>query len=200
MILIIKKGVLEDFLEEKKQVEPIWNEFINSKEELLFESERILAEMEGKNIASKFADLLIGTENLEGYNKLREVKTRVNQNVFRQIVLANYSSKCAISGIDIPQLLLTSHIIPWAKNESERLNTENGICLSSLYDKAFDKGSISLTTNYCVILSNELKQKKNMSYFPYYFSSIEGKKIQIPSKFLPNQKFIEYHNDCIFLK
>lgn len=30
----------------RKQVEPIWNEFINDKEKLLFESERILAEKE----------------------------------------------------------------------------------------------------------------------------------------------------------
>ena len=30
----------------RKQVEPIWNEFINNKEALLFESERILAEKE----------------------------------------------------------------------------------------------------------------------------------------------------------
>ena len=61
------------------------------------------------------------------------MKTRVNQNVFRQIVLANYNKKCAITGIDIPDLLVASHIIPWSKNEEERLNPENGICLSALY-------------------------------------------------------------------
>ena len=48
---------------------------------------------------------------------------------FRQIVIANYKGKCAITGIDIPDLLLASHIFPWSKNEEERLNPENGICL-----------------------------------------------------------------------
>jgi putative restriction endonuclease len=64
------------------------------------------------------------------------IKARVNQNIFRQIVIANYSNKCAITGIDIPGLLLASHIIPWAKNEVERLNPENGICLSPPNDTA----------------------------------------------------------------
>lgn len=116
----------------KKQVEPIWNEFINNKEVLLFESERILAEKENISIENKFAEILKGTAHLKGEYKNREVKTRVNQNVFRQIVLANYNNKCAITGIDIPELLVASHIIPWSKNENVRLNPENGICLGSI--------------------------------------------------------------------
>jgi len=50
----------------KKQVEPIWNEFIQNKEDLLFESEKILANLERKTIETKFADILSGTENLKG--------------------------------------------------------------------------------------------------------------------------------------
>ncbi len=110
----------------KKQVEPIWQEFINNKDALLFESERILAEKEHTSIENKFSDDLAGTEHLKGEYKLREVKTRVNQNVFRQIVIANYSGRCAITGIDIPDLLLASHIIPWSKNEQERLILKMG--------------------------------------------------------------------------
>ncbi len=101
------------------QVQPIWNEFIDNKEDLLFESEQILAVLEKQTLEYKFAEVLKGTENLKGETKIREVKTRVNQNTFRQIVLANYSSKCAISSIDIPDLLIASHIIPWSTNEIE---------------------------------------------------------------------------------
>ncbi|MCX6233122.1 MAG: HNH endonuclease signature motif containing protein [Bacteroidetes bacterium] len=138
-----------------KQVQPIWDEFIQNKEALIFESERILAEKENQTIETKFYYLLTDIADLKGATKIREVKTRVNQNVFRQIVLANYSGKCAITGIDIPDLLFASHIIPWAKNEAERLNPENGICLSSLYDQAFDKGLIGINLEFEIILSNE---------------------------------------------
>ena len=142
-----------------RQVEPIWNEFISNKAELLFESERILANLEKQTIETKFAEILSGTENLIGETKVREVKTRVNQNVFRQIVLANYNKKCAITGIDIPDLLVASHIVPWSQNEVERLNPENGICLSALYDRAYDKGLIGITEKYQIVLSSELKNQ-----------------------------------------
>lgn len=115
-----------------KQCQPIWDEFSKNKELLIFESERILAEKQNLTIETKFDELLFDLKDLKGEVKIREVKARVNQNVFRQIVVANYSGKCAITGIDLPELLFASHIIPWAKNEVERLNPENGICLSAL--------------------------------------------------------------------
>ena len=182
----------------KRQVSPIWNEFINNKEELLFESERILAEKEHVAIEDKFSDLLKGTEKLKGEYKVREVKTRVNQNVFRQIVLANYSTKCAITGIDIPDLLVASHIIPWAKREEERLNPENGICLSALYDKAYDKGYIGITEKFEIILSTSLKKKSKSDYHSKYFASLAGAKITLPKKYYPKKKFLQYHMDEIF--
>lgn len=184
----------------KKQVEPIWNEFITNKEDLLFESERILAEKENITIENKFADILNGTDHLRGDYKLREVKTRVNQNLFRQIVLSNYDYKCAITGIDIPELLVASHIIPWSKNEKERLNPENGICLSPLYDSAFDKGYIGITENFEILLCSELKRKSKRDYYLKHFDLLLGAKLKAPSKYLPKKEFLEFHMDVIFRK
>jgi putative restriction endonuclease len=182
----------------RAQVEPIWKEFINNKDELLFESERILAEKENVSLEKKFSETLKGTEHLQGTYKTREVKTRVNQNVFRQIVLANYSGRCAITGIDIPDLLLASHIIPWADNEKERLNPENGICLSSLYDRAYDKGYISINENYEIILSSDLKKKNKEDYHSKYFARLNGVKIMLPQKYYPKKEFLQYHFEKIF--
>jgi putative restriction endonuclease len=182
----------------KRQVEPIWQEFLANKEEILFESEILLVEKESNSINKKYEIILNGTENLVGESKVREVKTRVNQNIFRQIVLANYSGKCAFSGIDIPDLLVASHIIPWSKNEKERLNPENGICLSSLYDKAFDKGLIGLKQDYSIIFSEMLKQNISKIYFNQYFSHLDKKVISLPEKYFPNKAFLEFHLDCIF--
>lgn len=182
----------------KKQVEPIWNEFIDNKEELIFESEKILVNKEQETIEEKFAEILLGTENLKGETKVREVKTRINQNFFRKIVMANYSSKCAISGIDIPDLLFASHIIPWAKNENERLNPENGICLSALYDKAFDKGYISINDKYEVLISPILKKKEKENYYKKYFSHLIKSPLRLPKKYLPKKEFLQFHSDTIF--
>lgn len=183
-----------------KIVQPIWDEFYTNQEELVFLSEKILAERENSTIENKYQDLLFDIKDLKGETVTREVKTRVNQSVFRQMVLANYATKCAITGIDIPQLLFASHIVPWSANEKERLNPENGICLSPLYDKAFDKGLIGINTNYEIIISTELKKKKETIFYGNHFASIEKIKITEPVKYLPKKEFLEYHLDTIFLK
>lgn len=183
-----------------KQCQPIWDEFAENKEILIFESEQILAEKENQTIETKFDDLLFDLKDLKGETKLREVKTRVNQNVFRQIVVANYSGKCAITGIDIPELLFASHIIPWAKNEAERLNPENGICLSALYDKAYDKGLIAINEQYQILISDKLKKKKGVDYYEKYFAQIENQSLIQPQRYFPKKDFIQYHLDVIFNK
>ena len=183
-----------------KQCQPIWDEFFNNQEELIFLSEQILAEKEHQTIETKFGELLFDIKDFKGETKIREVKTRVNQNVFRQIVVANYSGKCAITGIDIPELLFASHIIPWSKNEEERLNPENGICLSALYDKAFDKGLIGLNEKYQVMISDKLKQKHNADYYGKYFAPIVNQSLILPARYLPKKDFIQYHLDEIFNK
>jgi putative restriction endonuclease len=183
-----------------KQCQPIWDEFANNREALVFESERILAEKQHQTIETKFNELLFDLKDLKGETKLREVKTRVNQNVFRQIVLANYNQQCAITGIDIPDLLFASHIIPWAANEQERLNPENGICLSAFYDKAFDRGLIGINANYEVLLSATLQKNKSKDYFVKYFALIEKVKLQMPQKYLPKKEFLEWHLNTIFEK
>ena len=183
-----------------RQCQPIWDEFFGNKEVLIFESEKILAEKQNQTIETKFDEILFDLKDLKGETKLREVKTRVNQNVFRQIVVANYSSKCAITGIDLPELLFASHIIPWAKNEEERLNPENGICLSALYDKAFDKGLIAINENYQILISDKLKKKKGADYYEKYFASIENQSLIQPQRYFPKKDFIQYHLDVIFNK
>jgi len=183
-----------------KQCQPIWDEFFGNKELLIFESENILAQKENLTIESKFDEILFDIKDLKGEIKLREVKTRVNQNVFRQIVVANYSGKCAITGIDLQELLFASHIIPWSKNEVERLNPENGICLSALYDKAFDKGLIAVNESYHILISDKLKKKKQADYYGKYFAPIENQLLISPQKYFPKKEFIQYHLDEIFNK
>jgi putative restriction endonuclease len=182
-----------------KQVQPIWNEFISNKAELLFESEKILASLEKQTIETKFSDILSGTENLKGETKIREVKTRVNQNVFRQIVLSNYNRRCAITGINIPDLLVASHIIPWSQNEENRLNPGNGIAINALHDKAFENGYLTITPQYLIKISSVLLKQSQNNNLNEYFIRYHNKSIIMPSRFLPDSEFLKYHNQNRFL-
>lgn len=137
----------------------------------------------------------------EGKDVVSITKRRKGQDYFRRMVLTNYSSRCALTGIDIPQLLIASHIIPWEdkKHKQDRLNPCNGICLSALYDKAFDEGLITFSpSDYTVCLSSALRKHETQEYFDLHFGIIIGKKLSMPTEFLPNREFLEYHYDCIF--
>ena len=181
----------------KKQVQPIWDEFINNKDDLLFESERILADFEKQTLEKKYVNILSGTESLRGKEKVREVKTRINQNTFREIVLANYSGECAITNINISKMLIASHIIPWSKNKEERLNPSNGICLSAHFDKAFDKGLITFDENNKLVLSSILKEFTSREFFNDWFKRFEGKSLNSPTKYWPNPEFLEWHRNNV---
>lgn len=182
------------------QVQPIWDEFFQNQEKLAFLSEQILAEKQNTTVEKKYQKELSDFSELKGETKIRAVKTRVNQSFFRQMVLANYSNKCAVTGIDIPTLLLAGHIIPWSQNEKERLNPENGICFSPLYDKAFENGLIGINTDYKILLSSNLKQNTSKSYYEQHFKGVEGRKIIQPLSYLPNKLFLEWHLDTSFNK
>lgn len=183
-----------------KVVKPIWDEFNENREKLISLSEQILASRENTTLEVKYRDILSDLKDIKGVEKERLVKTRVNQSVFRQMVIANYNIKCAITGIDIPELLFASHIIPWSQNEKERLNPENVICLSALYDKAFDKGLIGINIDNKIILSSKLKTYATKEYYLQHFKSIEGQTLLSPSKYHPKKEFLEFHLDFIFDK
>lgn len=138
----------------------------------------------------------------EGEDKVSITKQRKGQDYFRRMILANYGGRCALTGIDIPQLLLASHIIPWSdkSHKKDRLNPCNGICLSALYDKAFDKGLITISPDdYTVLLSSALLEYEPQEYFDKHFGIIEGKSISLPKEFKPNRDFLAYHKDIVFM-
>ncbi|MBO4874981.1 MAG: HNH endonuclease [Bacteroidales bacterium] len=177
---------------------PIWEEFANDKERLFCEAQRIKANFLNKTIEET---LNITEKELEGKEKEVVIKQRVNQSIFRTMVLANYENRCAITGINIPDLLVAGHIIPWAESTpQQKLNPENGICLSSLYDKAFDKGFITiLPDDYTIVLSSALREYETQDYFDKHFGSVSGQRILMPIEHSPNRDYLAYHRDHIFM-
>ena len=148
----------------------------------------------------KIIELQDDYEFVEGKEKIRLVKTRVNQNDFRQRILASYNEKCCITGISFTSLLVASHIIPWSKNKQERLNPRNGICLNNIHDKAFDKGLITITSDFKVKLSDAILSKRRDYNIQKYFIEYENQPINLPDRFSPSIEFLEYHNLIIFNK
>jgi len=179
----------------------IWDEFSQDWDKTLLQSETLLATKSNSTIEKlnhvEVADLL-----KDGLEKERLVKTRVNQSIFRTVVLATYNSRCCITGVDNTELLIASHIVPWSKDDKNRLNPMNGLCLNTLHDRAFDSGLIAISPeDYSVILSPQLKKKKVVTpAIESNFIAYEHKQIILPDKFLPLSEFLDYHYQHIFKK
>lgn len=177
--------------------EEVWHEFNSDWSRLAYESEKIIANFEGKQLSDK---LRIAQDTLPvGVEKERVVKTRVNQSFFRSAILSSYNQTCCVTGIKIPELLVASHIIPWSKDEKNRTNPRNGLCLNSLHDKAFDKGLMTIDENYKIKISDRIKHAYSDEVTATMFAQFDGKNIILPDRFLPDLDFLQYHRDNIFL-
>lgn len=193
----LKKKSITGLTHGSKMEEYVWEEFEKSRDDFVFKTEKIIEELSGKSIECTYLD--VDEMNYSSDDKVRLVKTRVNQNFFRSAVLSAYNHTCAITGIKIFDLLVASHIVPWAKDKENRLNPHNGICLNSIHDKAFDKGYITINKNNRLVISNKLKEFYSNAFIKDAFKKYEGHRIMVPDKFEPSTKFLEYHNDVVFL-
>jgi hypothetical protein len=130
-----------------------------------------------------------------GDSRRIESFARIGQSFFRRCVLSAYSSKCCITGLSIPSLLIASHISPWKSDPNNRLNPRNGLCLSALHDKAFDLGLIHLTDNFEVRLTKRSLVRSDDSFAQSGLSAFEGRQIDLPDKFAPDVEFIRKHRE-----
>lgn len=181
--------------------EEVWGEFSENWEELSFQARKILAVKKEEAVEGILVDAEIQMLP-EGKVKDQLVRNRIGQYFFRMAVLNSYDNRCCITGLAIPDLLIASHIKPWKDSDSktERTNPMNGLSLNALHDKAFDRGLISITTDYRIIISSALKQSLIGNSIEDWLLEFAGKKIKMPSKFVLDKRFLEYHNDMVFQK
>lgn len=175
----------------------IWEEFHSNWEELAYQSELLIAKFNNRPVDESsdidISDLPLGDE--------REslVRIRVNQTFFRRSVLSIYRGKCCITGLEIPSLLVASHIVPWRLDEGNRTNPQNGLCLNALHDRAFDKGLITITPSFKVKISHLIAKSNNQELTDTYFLRYQDSEISLPDKFFPAKEFLSFHNNEIFI-
>jgi putative restriction endonuclease len=173
----------------------LWAWHVEYPEKLRIKSQALLEIISEDDVPSsddiKSQSIILKTE------KTTLVKTRIGQSIFRKMVLDNYDSKCCFSGVDIPQLLVASHIVPWAEREDIRLNPRNGLCLSSLHDRTFDQGFWTLNEQAEIVISDALKSTES-NFLQEQFKAYEGKTLVSAKSHMPEQEFFRFHREHIF--
>ena len=180
-----------------KMDEVVWNEFNGDWDRLAFESEKLLAQKIGKPVED-ISDVDLLDFPVMGKEREAVVKIRVNQNFFRKAVLAAYNFQCCITGLGIPELLNASHIIPWSKDKANQVNPRNGLCLNAIHDRAFDRGLLTITPDFKIKISKSINRNDIDSALQDFLFRYDGAEIKTPTRFLPDSKFLKYHNKSVF--
>jgi putative restriction endonuclease len=127
-------------------------------------------------------------------DRVAMVRLRLNQARFRRAVLASYGGRCCMSGLAEPLLLVASHIRPWATDSHNRLNPRNGLCLSALHDRAFDRGLITVAPGiHTVQVHPAWRDRADSSALARTLLTLEGSTIRMPERFAPDDDFLAWH-------
>jgi len=177
----------------------VWAEFHSDWERLAVECQLHRQELD-KNIVADLepeSDELI-PDDFTGETRQVITTQRIKQHFFRRAVLSSYRGRCCMCGVSDPRLLVASHIVPWSKDKANRLNPSNGLCLSAIHDRAFDKGLITLTDDFKIVVSEELK-RKNEPFIMEVLLPLNGRTIEPPERFAPQAEFIAWHRKELFV-
>lgn len=131
--------------------------------------------------------------HLKGEDREAVVNLRVNQNVFRDHLLAKHKHCCMLCGVDQTELLVASHIKPWSKSlPEEKLDVDNGLLMCPSHDRLFDRGFISFDDDGKILISSSLTDESRAA-----LGITKDMKINLSEK---NKVYLQYHRNEIFRK
>lgn len=119
---------------------------------------------------------------------------------FKRMIQKVYDYECSITGWRLQinaniSMIDSCHIKPFSVSYDDTIG--NGIALCPNLHRAFDRGLITISEQYTVLVSKNI----NENYGLYSLRNLEGKAIKKPleKQYWPNISNLEYHRDIIFL-
>ncbi|MGI2324353.1 MULTISPECIES: HNH endonuclease [unclassified Methylococcus] len=179
----------------------VWDEFHADWEKLALECATLDQQLRSASTIELATDSLdsFDLNDYSGETRRAIVEQRVKQLFFRRAVLASYGGRCCMSGLSDARLLVASHIVPWSRDKVNRLNPSNGLCLSVLHDKAFDRGLITVSDEFRVMVSSQLRDSPDGSMLKSILVALRDQPIEKPERFLPRADFLARHRAEVYV-
>lgn len=205
----------------------IWEWFAERGDDFLFDCVSLLddalakspLDIEGHFITDRVSSVERFTTQL-GRETKAVVKKRLGQTYFRNTLLLNYKGVCCLTGLAIPNMLVASHIKPWADSTpTEKTAAANGLLLNALHDRAFDQGLITIDHDYRIQVAHDgvrdlmsrmtspdmdaddieaIKAAANSANERMLYA-YEGHAIHMPRSNPPSHEFIDWHHRHVWL-
>jgi len=131
------------------------------------------------------------------YGKEQKIRPRIGQGAFKVLVTDAYNRRCAITGEKTLPVLEAAHIKSYSLDGPNEIN--NGLLLRSDFHTLYDRGYITIDKDLHVEVSHHIKEDfgNGKEYYAYH-----GSKLTIlPERReqLPDTRYLEWHNDNIYL-
>lgn len=127
---------------------------------------------------------------------------KIRKVAFRRAIMSIYDYTCAVCQLHIMTLDSVSvteaaHIIPFSVSGND--DVRNGISLCQLHHWTFDRGLISLSKNYRVMVSELMVERGPDQRL---LKTLKGNQILLPKKHeeYPAQEAMKYHREEVFKK
>jgi len=129
-----------------------------------------------------------------------EEEAFVRSAVFKREIPRLYNYQCAVSGLRIEstinaQMVDACHIEPFSVNGDDTVR--NGICLTPTIHRAFDRGLLTIDSDYCVCISRAIVESDS----PFSLLQFDRKPILLPESptYYPSLDNLSYHQKEIFV-
>ncbi|HKY35317.1 MAG TPA: HNH endonuclease [Polyangiaceae bacterium] len=109
------------------------------------------------------------------------VKRRLHQELFREIVLSAYETRCAICGLPRAELIDAAHIEPDRDVLGEPEIT-NGLALCKLHHGAYDANLLGIRPDRLIEISPLLKDVRDGPTFEHAIRGVHGQAIVVPRR------------------
>lgn len=124
----------------------------------------------------------------------------VRGGLFKKTIPKIYDFTCCITGMKIQsshnvQMIDACHIYPFSLSGDDTVT--NGIALSPTLHRAFDRGLITINSDFIVRVSPTIDEEESN----FKLSQFAGRQITLPEKekYYPSQESLSWHNKEIFL-
>jgi putative restriction endonuclease len=140
-------------------------------------------------------NILSANEDSPRYGSPVQVCPRLGQGLFSFAVREAYSGACAVTHEHSGPVLEAAHIKPYADGGNHRV--DNGLLFRSDLHRLFDRGYVTITTDYKFHVGDRLREefKNGRSYY-----GLNNLTIDIPAKetWRPNKELLEWHAQTVF--
>jgi predicted restriction endonuclease len=156
--------------------------------------------IEKKSVENKAYTLIKKQYKRKDYTSTGSERTvigRMNQRYFKEELMKQYNSKCAMCNFSLKNYLIGAHIVPVDVmrkiDPNNAMNPSNGLLLCRNCDWAYELGDITVDSDYTIKISKKISNQASNSHAIKAWLDNIGEKIYIKkqSAFKPEKKFLK---------